>query len=258
MMLRNIVRYSHFALIVLGPRRMQLIAPIDETFKCSRTQLQALPRCPVNSKDVLIASFDQENGMYLNHSDEGAYKTRERNQVSVVEHNGITCLMKTYQTVECLINEVCSLDKLKHIAGVPKLIDISLKYRQVYQSLVPGRALSAMLNEIGKTPGNLYLYENEMTDHPEYPFDFDPLSAATLLSPKFINQLRLMLNEIHDAGVLIRDVKFGNIMVEDDTPYLVDFDAATILLNGSEADRLSIAAENNCFNRLLPLNLPSI
>lgn len=258
MMLKNILRYSHFAKVLCRPNSIQLIAPVNEAFKYSTTKMKALPRCPINGRDALIAGVDQENGIYLTTSKGDAPKKRERNQVAVVQHDGLICLVKTYQTIECLINEVCSLDKLKHIIGVPKLIDINLKHKQVYQSLVPGKALSALLNENGQTPGHLYLYENKMLEHPEYPLDFSPSSAAKLLSPQFIHKLSVMLNAIHEAGVLIRDVKFGNIMVEGDTPYLVDFDAATLLLNGTNAARLSIAKENNYFNRLLPLNLPEI
>lgn len=259
-MLKNILRYSHFALIVLRPGSRQLIAPVNDIFKRSVAHIKTLPLCAVNGKDPVIAFFDQENEVCLTTVaiDSGEHQLRQRNQVSVVDHNGNICLMKTYQTVGCLINEVRSLDRLKHIVGVPKLIDISLKHQQVYQSLVPGTALSTILNDNGKTPGELYLYENEMTDHPEYPLNFNPSSAAALLSPTFIKKLGLMINAIHDAGVLIRDVKFGNIMVEDDTPYLVDFDAATVISSTSETGRLTIAAENNYFNRLLPLNLSGL
>ena len=259
-MLKNILRYSHFALIVLRPRSRKIIEPINNIFKRSLEHIKTLPLCVINGKDPVIAFFDQENRVCLNTADIDSceHQRRQRNQVSVVVHNGYICLMKTYQTLGCLINEVRSLDKLKNIAGVPKLIDISIKHQQVYQSLVPGKPLSAILNDNGKTPGDLYLYEKEMTDHPEYPIDFDPLSAAVLLSPTFINKLRVLINAIHDAGVLIRDVKFGNIMLDGDMPYLVDFDAATVISSGSDTGRLSIASENNYFNRLLPLNLPSI
>jgi serine/threonine protein kinase len=260
MMLKNILRYSHFALIVLRPGSRQRVDPVNDIFKRSVAHIKTLSLCAVNGKDPVIAFFDQKNGVCLNTADidGGEHLQRQRNQVSVVDHNGNICLMKTYKTVGCLINEVRSLDRLKHIVGVPKLIDISLKHQQVHQSLVPGTALSTILNDNGKTPVELYLYENEMTYHPEYPLDFDPLSAAALLSPTFIKKLGLMINAVHDAGVLIRDVKFGNIMVEDDTPHLVDFDAATVISSRSKVGRLTIAAENNYFNRLLPLNLPSL
>lgn len=260
MMLKNILRYTHFASIVLRPRRRRVIVPVNNIFKRSMAHIKTLPLCAINGKDPVIAFFDQENGVCLNTADiEGAeHQRRQRNQVSVVDHNGYICLMKTYQKLGCLINEVRSLDKLKNILGVPKLIDISIKHQQVYQSLVPGTPLSAILNDNGKTPGDLYLYEKQMTNHPEYPVDFAPLNAAVLLSPTFIKKLRVMINAIHDAGVLIRDVKFGNIMVDGDTPYMVDFDAATVISSRSETDRLSITSENNYFNRLLPLNLPSI
>jgi serine/threonine protein kinase len=259
-LLTHVLRYSHFIFIVLRPKNKQLVAPVNDIFRLSAAQMKALPLCPVNGKDPMIAFFDQENGVCLNIAEDLAkrdkHQPRQRNRVSVVSHHGDICLMKTYQTLGCLINEVRSLDKLKNVAGVPKLIDISVKHRQVYQSLVPGTALSEILNENGITPVDLYLYENEMIDDPDYPRAFNPSTATKWLTPGFISQLSFMLNAIHDSGVLIRDVKFGNIMVQGDTPYLVDFDAATVLSGGSATDHLSVATENGRFNRLLPLNLP--
>ncbi len=253
-------RYADFAMIWFNPSSRILITlpAIREQFTLSSNQIDQLPRCEVNKSDPLIAYFDQENGLvrYDAPKDDGKYhETRQRNQVSVVLHNGCICLMKTYRDLSCLMNEVRALHRLRAIDALPKLVGINLKHRQVYQSLVPGIPLSETLNDNGESPVMLYYYENEMTDKADYPREFDAMTAYKWVTPAFVSQLSQLLNDIHDAKVLIRDVKFGNILQHQGMPYLVDFDAATVLTGQSSKNQALIAEENSRFNRLLPLDL---
>ena len=232
----------------------------ENILNLTESEIDNLPKCTINQKDKLIAQFNQSNEQlnYLQpqsnlHTE---FIVRERNVVSLVIHKNQICLMKCYENLNCLINEVRALNRLKEVTGVPKLVDINLFKKQAYQSFIPGTSLSHILMEQGCSEGKIYLYENQMSDDEDYPHDLLKTYGNNLVSEHFIYKFRQLLNDIHLNGVLVRDVKFGNIINHNGVPYLVDFDCASMIKN-NQSDQLTTFKENALFNRLLPLNMPT-
>ena len=255
------VRYIDFTFILLTHNQKQL-EKLQIENECVLTELEinALPLCPINQKDKLISQFNQSNEqlshLSINDKKQTEFVARERNVVSLVIHQNQVCLMKCYENINCLINEVRALDKLKKIDGVPKLLDINLSKKQAYQSFMPGISLAHSLIKQGCTEEEIYLYENEMSENNGYPKRLFKDYGRNLVSDDFISQFKQLLHDIHKNDVLIRDVKFGNIINNNGIPLLVDFDCASILKNTKE-DKLRTLNENALFNRLLPLDLPT-
>lgn len=255
------VRYIDFTFILLTHNQKQL-EKLQIENECVLTELEinALPLCPINQKDKLISQFNQSNEqlshLSINDKKQTEFVARERNVVSLVIHQNQVCLMKCYENINCLINEVRALDKLKKIDGVPKLLDINLSKKQAYQSFMPGISLAHSLIKQGCTEEEIYLYENEMSENNGYPKRLFKDYGRNLVSDDFISQFKQLLHDIHKNDVLIRDVKFGNIINNNGIPLLVDFDCASILKN-TKADKLRTLNENALFNRLLPLDLPT-
>jgi len=255
------VRYIDFILILLTHNQKQLEKlQIENELVLTTSEIDVLPVCHINQKDKLIAQFNQSNDqlshLSINDNQQTEFVARQRNIVSLVLHNNQVCLMKCYENINCLINEVRALNKLKGITGVPKLIDVNIHKKQAYQSFMPGTSLAHSLIKQGCTEEEIYLYENEMSDNNDYPQRLFKDYGRKLVSDDFISQFKQLLNDIHKNDVLIRDVKFGNIINHNGTPLLVDFDCASILKN-TKADKLRTFNENALFNRLLPLDLPT-
>jgi tRNA A-37 threonylcarbamoyl transferase component Bud32 len=226
----------------------------------SASEIASLPVCSINHKDKVVAQFNQNNVplSHINTSEnqQTEFKVRERNVVSLVVHKNQICLMKCYENISCLINEVRALDKLKNVTGTPQLIDFNLLKKQAYQSYMSGTGLAHYLENRGCSEGKVYLYENNMRTDLDFPNNFKDDYCMDLVSEEFIAKFRSLIISIHNQGILIRDVKFGNIINHQGIPYLVDFDCASILSN-TDTNSLLILKENALFNRLLPLNLPT-
>lgn len=255
------VRYFDFIAILLMRKYSHIdLANNENLLNLTESEIDNLPLCNINKKDKLIAQFNQSNeqlNYLLPQSNlDSEFIARERNVVSLVIHKNQICLMKCYENLNCLINEVRALNRLKEVTGVPKLVDINLLKKQAYQSFIPGTSLSHILIKQGCSEGEIYLYENQMSDDENYPHDLLNTYGNNLVSEHFIYKFRQLLNDIHLNGVLVRDVKFGNIINHNGVPYLVDFDCASMIKN-NQSDQLTTFKENALFNRLLPLNMPT-
>jgi tRNA A-37 threonylcarbamoyl transferase component Bud32 len=200
-------------------------------------------------KEVVIGEIDQD-GFILSYFgriadlptiSEGDFVKRIRNKIFIVSLNQIVGVRKQFSKKDRFINEIITLQKLSLIGcNVPAILDIDFRNLTITVSYINGSVLREELTKNGAI-----LLDRE-ADH----IQFKDLNAKEVwlkriingrkvlnkvVNTGFIEQLYDELRKIHSAGVLVRDIKYGNVIIEKKTgsPYFVDFDSS-IFLNRRE------------------------
>lgn len=195
--------------------------------------------------EVRIAAFDQNNravswiGPIPFFGDalipESEFRARSRNALELVIYKGALCIKKTYRKRSTFEAEVLALDTLENVRGVPRLIAVDSRAKVSYQSFLPGHNVGTLMAANGTSVSTQY--------HLSVGFD-DPgrwgeesrakgrdLAVAALTASVGSNgvaNLGDLVTRIHERGVTIGDVKYGNVLLVDGEPHLCDFDGAAL------------------------------
>jgi serine/threonine protein kinase len=225
--------------------------------------------------EVVVAELDQNNRILSHFGDiplyHGAligpedFRERSRNRMQIVVTSDVVAIKKTYSIRGRFSNEVLSLDALRHVEGVPRIISVNLKNRILYQSFIPGENLGSLMAERGATvrvqfqvgkayPGPGLWQEG----HPES--DQRELLLRALhdvVGDEFLTKLEVLIQRAHQAGVALRDVKHGNVLIHDGAPHLCDFDLSHRFQRNGIRFLVSRDRERDRFNYLFARDLPT-
>ena len=218
--------------------------------------------------EVPIAELDQNNQVLSSVGsiplfddvmlDASAFRKRSRNRTRIVVVSDIVAVKKDYRDYESFRNEVIALHTLRHIDAVPHIVSVNSKTRTLYQSLIPGRNLGSMLAAGGASVSAQYLlgihypgcggWTESSAIHPEREVVLDLLHE--IVGDDFIASLEDVIHRIHDAGVALRDIKHGNVLVYNGLPHLCDFDFSRVYNKSSGAFAMLRKAELDKFKYL--------
>jgi hypothetical protein len=198
----------------------------------------------LGAADRLLAEIDQDGYEFAVHPmDAPIFKAREvrlprfRYQISVVLRSGAVCLSKRFvrqplrsgprEWLKSLFGlnfytEAAALIRLKNSDAAPRVIDIDLRTCTIYREFIRGEscrqvlARHGLLDEdadrmFGQTPARQVKSANPL------------LPAAVSLTPA-----QDLVSKINAMGVVLLDVKLGNILVGDRSRamYWIDFETA--------------------------------
>ena len=194
--------------------------------------------------EFAICEFDQDNRVlseagripiFDGHQIErDAFKPRRRNRVQVVVLPEAVAIKKTYASRSGLRNEALVLHALRHVKEVPKIIRVSPGDRVLYQSFVPGQSVGTLMGEFGAPVSVQYRADVHFSTRSREESSASKESALAIeafhavVNEEFRQRLVDLFERVGNAGVALRDVKYGNVLVQGGAPYLVDFDGASV------------------------------
>ena len=216
-----------------------------------RNNVEGLISMSAVGEEVLVAEFDQNNSVVSMVGDipmfsgslisDEQFRLRSRNRIQLVAVNGMVCIKKSYKNVICFCSEALALDALKNIDGVPKIVAINWGRRVLYQSYLTGRDLGSMMVKNGvpiklqhqvslNYPG-LGNWDSATNRHQEREEALYVLK--NVISEDILNAIADIYEAIHISGVVVGDIKYGNVILVDGVPFLCDFDFSKVYRKNS-------------------------
>lgn len=247
--LRSIDRQRRLRWIAPDPDSVSSLLPFRETLMQIGIEKDVIERVASEAafgQEVLIAEFDQNNRVV---SAVGAicrfrnclvereqFQKRTRNRVQLVVLENVVCVKKSYTDKTCFVNEVLALAMLREVEGVPRVVRIDRKARVLYQSFLVGQNLGTLAAENGASVGIQqqvalkYPGVGKWSESDELPPERQQAIATlqTCVGGNEVALLAVLLERIHNAGVIISDMKLGNVILDNGVPFLCDFDVSNI------------------------------
>jgi hypothetical protein len=216
--------------------------------------------------EVVIATFDQENRVASEvgpiplfegwHVSQVEFTPRRTHLLQLVIYNGAVAIKKTYRDRVRLYNEAMALHALAGVEGVPRIVSLRSGDRVLYQTFLPGENVGSVMARRGAAvilqhrvdvgyPGSRN-WDAAGTPRPERAESLEALRAV--MDETAVDALGRLLVDVQRAGVVIRDVKYGNVIMLDGKPYLCDFDGARVYPRNSLRFLLERESERDKFN----------
>lgn len=194
--------------------------------------------------EVVVADIDQD-GFLMSHFGpiEGVptvskdkFLTRKRFVLQVVAITDKVMLRKQYKCNRLsFINELSVLHHLT-LAGcnVPAIVGVDFDNLIITMSFIAGCTLQEMLAQHGAMVrdkdihSDPHLMSLSSKQRVRFYFEEGKRLLASVADSAFIDDLYSQLKQVHQAGIELYDIKYGNVMIERTTskPFLVDFDSA--------------------------------
>lgn len=199
--------------------------------------------------EVLIAEIDQQNRMMsrigsslslaATSVDQENFEKRRHHRIELVLISGALAIKKSYCNYGYFANELLALDALNSLPIVPQLLAVDRNNLVIYQTYLEGSNLGSILIEHGVTVDDQFRFTYPgIGNWSEEAGGADKRSQIMsclkgILNPSQIECISDLLIAIHRAGIAVKDVKYGNIIVGDDKIYMCDFDGAEVFQSNS-------------------------
>jgi len=203
-----------------------------------------LERCRDISGESVIADVDHD-GYFLSYIGElhdmptvtkEKFKVRRRSDLFLVDSSGWTGLRKDYRGRFWAF--ICELRALHVLAEadihIPAVMNINFETPSLTVSYIHGKNLAEELAKRG-----VMIRNRDFMDNPEYRTMHNKerwkraVEAARdviyeVIDNKFVDELLEQMAKMHQHRICWNDIKYGNIMIEQNTgkPFLIDFDHA--------------------------------
>ncbi len=228
-------------LLSLGKNRYRIKI---EDLGLDQEKLELLKKAQRQSQKVVIAEID-EDGFLLSHFglirnaptvSESQFLVRKHFNLKLVAMNGYVGVIKDYKGDKVsFVNEIKALHSLG-LAGcnVPAIMDVDFDDLTSTFSYILGPVLREELAKRGAV-----LRDRDVDSNPDF-VGLDPKEKRlkriqkgkrvlyNVVNSQFVESLFTELNKIHASGFILRDIKYGNMIIEKKSskPYLVDFEGA--------------------------------
>ena len=198
-----------------------------------------------DGEEVRLGRFDQRNRVL---SDIGSiplfgdalignleFQPRARQALELVATTRGIAIKKIYSDSGSFFQEVAALSRLSDVKGVPKIVRIDRRHRVLYQSFLVGRDLGGLMAKAGFSVSAQHSLSGSYpgigawnaTSCPQNRTDaVNTLQRVT--DSTFVRHMEELVENIHQSGVVIGDLKFGNVIITSDGVCLCDFDHARI------------------------------
>ena len=198
-----------------------------------------------DGEEVRLGRFDQGNRVL---SDIGSipmfgdaligaleFQPRTRQAVELVATTRGIAIKKSYSDSRSFFREVAALGRLSDVKGVPKIVRIDRQHRVLYQTFLVGRDLGSLMAGAGFSVSAQHRLSrdypgmgawNSASSLQNRTIAVDTLHRVT--NGTFARDMEALIESIHQSGVVIGDVKFGNVIITSDGVCLCDFDHARI------------------------------
>lgn len=184
---------------------------------------------------------------------------RVRHAVELVARRDGLCIRKTYRNykhrklrVRWWSQEAAALERLAGVPEVPDLVEVRPQELVLYQRFVQGTPLAAVMGQHGLGLVEQQALRAAYRGPGAWRADQDvggrrllTRRLAEILGEDFLAALGDLVERVHGAGVIMGDVKYGNVIVTDEGPRLVDFDMARVFRPGSASFQVARERERD-------------
>lgn len=194
--------------------------------------------------EVRLAIFDYESRVLSEigpipffegfHVTAEAFKDRDRHNLELVIAREVVCVKKLYLDRTSFENELRALHALSGLPGVPRIVAVRFHPRVLYQSFVLGRNLGTIMGRHGATDevqqqvSVSFAAGDRWNPATEGARETAVAALSASVAPEIVAKLSALIERIHERGVTIGDIKYGNVLLLNDQPSLCDFDFATV------------------------------
>ena len=186
--------------------------------------------------EALIGEIDQD-GFLLSQFGELAVPTvspdeflsRRRFRLQVVARDGAIAVRKDYRgDRRAFCNEVRALDALGRAGcNVPAILDMDVQRLLLTMTYIAGPVVreelarhGARLRDRDRGIGNLVSFQSRISEGKKVLYG--------VVDEAFVENLYAELLKVHQAGFILEDTKYGNIIIERESgrPFLIDFEGS--------------------------------
>lgn len=223
--------------------------------------------------EVLLAEFDQNNrvvsyvedisyflGSTINACD---FVKRSRNKIELVLFDEQVVLKKKYISIKLFMAETISLYVLKDVKNVPNLKSLNIFSLTSYQSFMMGKNIGSELVLHGTSVSEQYQLDVYYPGPGKWNSrDLPPRvnrvrnCICKEMNETFSSDLFRLMDLVHECGVIINDLKCGNIIKNANVPYLIDFDRSNFFYFKNTRYLKKRNAERDKFKYLFSVNIP--
>jgi len=196
-----------------------------------------------DGEEVRLGRFDQGNRVLSDigsiplfgdaHIGNLEFQPRARQAVELVATTRGIAIKKSYSDFRSFFREVAALSRLSDVKGVPKIVRIDRRRRVLYQTFLLGRDLGSLMAKAGFSVSAQHRLSRDYPGMGAWGATSGLQNRTIALNTlqrvtdrTFARQMEALIESIHQAGVVIGDVKFGNVIVASDGVCLCDFDHA--------------------------------
>ncbi|GAB6098057.1 hypothetical protein JCM14469_43120 [Desulfatiferula olefinivorans] len=158
-------------------------------------------------------------------------KRKKYNLSLVVLDGGILAVKKKFgkENIAFFANELIVLSTLQNRCMVPRIIKTDINNCILYMSYINGITVRSMLASQGAMILDVhYLSKNEQNSRNEWIKRVleGKKYLSTCIDQRTIDMIYKTIKQIHNLGVCVYDIKYGNIMIEKSTNdvYFIDFE----------------------------------
>ena len=194
--------------------------------------------------EAVIADIDQD-GLLLSRfgpidslptASKQDFIARGRFTLQIVARDDKVLLRKQYRGNRLsFLSEIAALHRLASAGcNVPAIANLDFDGLSITMSYIAGRTLEEMLGQHGAVVRTRDIrndaYFSSLSSEQiveSYPRE-GKRHLDSVVAPQFIEDLHSEVKRIHQAGVELYDIKYGNVIIEGKTgkPFLVDFESA--------------------------------
>lgn len=189
------------------PKNPEYIGSIDQ---------DGLIHCADSYRDL----FDSPN-LYKG----GDYLDRKKFSIHIVRADNRLLIEKNYNgNIFSFYNELSILGKLSDLDYIPCVLAVSFEEKILYLEYVHGAVLREKLAALGAGIRDIDLAGEKRSFEQKAagarPYLNDVLTEST------INRIRQCYENIHARKIMVHDIKYGNIILNEKGPCLIDFETS--------------------------------
>tara|TARA_Y100000588_G_C14277774_1_gene935269 strand:+ start:6581 stop:7417 length:837 start_codon:yes stop_codon:yes gene_type:complete len=196
-----------------------------------------IEQASIMGEETILSNIDQNDFFFATSSDlrlglslpPKDFAKRKRYEVQLVAlPNGSLAIKKNYSSVINFMREIRALNQLSNKCNIPKLLKIDYSQLNLYMTYINGVNLRQSLFAQGSKILDIHPQEKEQKYTREEKWIYrlregrkNIFNVITKETRKNIfNQYKIILSN----GILTNDIKYGNLILCDDTPFIIDFE----------------------------------
>ncbi len=242
--IRPLYRYAHWSLnkLKLSAEYPGKHTTTIHNLGLAPEELRNLQTEIEKNQEAIIADIDKDGFLFSRYGQfagvsfvsQKNFIPRKRNKLHLIAVGNQVCVRKPSATMKGFLSEINSLYTLREHCNVPAILGVDFRKYSIDVSFIPGVVLRQELANRGARISHRDLdHDHEYNALTRERKKQCRIESTNPILNDYVNaQLKEVifseLKKIHKLGFLVKDIKYGNIILQQDTrvPFSIDFDYA--------------------------------